>query len=78
MDKKMTHASPRAATAAPRVAPTEHDAVSGDVRLKLGEAGLAVVPRAPTARMLEAGRLAGTGDPALARAIFTAMMEAAD
>ena len=53
-------------------------ALSGEARTRLGEAGLAVVPRRPTPRMVEAGKLAGNGDPALAAAIFSAMMDAAD
>lgn len=45
---------------------------------RLDKEGLAVVPRHPTQRMIEAGRLAGNGDPAMATAIFTAMMEAVE
>lgn len=54
------------------------EALSVNVSAQLGEAGLAVVPRSPTPRMVEAGRLAGNGDPAMAAAIFAAMMDAAD
>lgn len=36
------------------------------------------VPLEPTARMVEAGRLAGNGDPSLAKAIFSAMVDAAN
>lgn len=52
--------------------------VSGQITEQLNKAGLAVVPKTPTPRMLEAGRLAGNGDPALAKAIFAAMMDAAN
>ena len=58
---------------------SESDApLSSEIRACLGDAGLVAVPLNPTTRMLEAGSLAGNGDPALARAIFAAMMDAAD
>lgn len=52
--------------------------IMSDFTSRLNKEGLAVVPRRPTQRMVEAGRLAGNGDPAMAAAIFTAMMDAAD
>jgi hypothetical protein len=56
----------------------EDNTLNTETRTRLGEAGYAVVPRRPTPRMVEAGRLAGNGDPAMAAAIFAAMTDAAD
>lgn len=67
-------APPNADTCA---APAPRD-VPADFAQRLTQKGFAVVPRHPTRRMLEAGRLAGNGDSAMAAAIFAAMMEAAD
>lgn len=57
---------------------TAHKDLSEDTDDRLKNLGLAMIPRRPTPRMVEAGRLAGNGDPAMATAIFAAMMDAAE